>query len=133
MLARAEHLRDRTSRQACADGNTIAERLRQGHDIGLDGIVLVREPAPCTAHAGLDLIQHQQPTVAITDLPQACQIIGRWRIDATLALDRLDQDSNDILIARQSIDRSQIIVWNLQETWHQGLEALPDLLVAGGG
>ena len=74
--AGAEDLRRRPPRQAGADGYAVGQALGQGHDIGLDAAVLMGEELAGAAHAGLDLVEHQQPAMAVADLPQARQVVG---------------------------------------------------------
>ena len=83
-------MRRRPARQAGADRHTVAETLGERDDIRHDGRVLEGEPLTGTAHAGLDLVEHQQPAAFIAHVAQAGEIIGVGDLDAAFALDRLD-------------------------------------------
>ncbi len=76
-----------------ASGKPPASDLATGRDqVRLDPAVLDGEHPPCAAEAALDLIDNQQDAVLITQRPQQPEHLRAHRVEATLALHRLNDD-----------------------------------------
>ncbi len=133
MGPRPQDPRRYTLGQAGADRETVAQSLGEGNDIGPDGAGLKGAEAPGTAHAGLYLIEHEQPAVAVTECAQPVEIVPGGDVDSALALDRLHQDGGDIgAIGGRGLHRLRIVVGDPDESLHQGLEARLYPPVSGG-
>ena len=65
MIAGLQDLGGLASGETGADGQAIAETLRERHDIRLYVRMLEGKPAAGSSHAGLYLIEHQQPVAAV--------------------------------------------------------------------
>ena len=116
MLSGREKVSRSTTRQAGTDGDAVAQRLRQRHDIGRDARMLMTEPGAGAAQPGLDLVEHQQPAVPVAQGPQPPQVFGAGRTNAAFALYRLDQHRNDIGRLRcRTADRLDIVVRHAQK------------------
>lgn len=75
------------------DGDqSAAERLAEGHQVGLGVLVLPGEAPAGPAESGLHLVPDQQHVVSGTDLPHAGEVALRRHDDAALCLDRFQQD-----------------------------------------
>ena len=82
---------DAGERQAAGD------RLRHGHQVGLDAVVLDREQLAGAAEAGLHLVDDEQDPLAVADRAQPLEELRRRGDEAALALDGLDDDRGDRL------------------------------------
>ena len=122
-----------TPRETRAYGHAVTERLGDRHDIRNRFAVLMSEPASGAAHAGLDLVQHQQPIVPVAERTQPGEIIILRHDHAAFAKHRFDQHRDHFRVAggnfRQGFD---IVVGETHETLHQRLEASVHFWVAGG-
>jgi hypothetical protein len=107
-LHRVEHApehRPTGERRADRDVAT-GERLRDGHDVGIEIPVFEREQASRAPEPGLDLVHRQQRPVAAAELLGARQVAGRGDVHA-LALHGLDQECGDVAtreLARQRVE-----------------------------
>ena len=129
----AEHIGRGAASQASANGDAVAEGLGQGHDVGQNAGVLVSEQLPGAPHAGLNLVEHQQPTVAVAKGSQSGQIVIGGYDDATLALDRLHQHGDDVgAIGGGGLHGVEVVVGHAHEALHERLESGLGLAVAGG-
>ena len=73
------------------------DRLGDGHQVGLDAVVLDREHLPGAAEAGLHLVDDEDDPVLVADPAQpAHELLGRDD-EAALALHGLDDDRRDLL------------------------------------
>src|SRR5262249_2952652 len=72
------------------------DRLRGGDEIGYDRLVIRGEPISGPAEASLDLVGDEQRAVMGGPAGQRGQEPGSGYDEATLALDRLDQDRCDV-------------------------------------
>ena len=96
--------------------------------------MLEGEPSPAAPHAGLHLVEHEQPAVGIAEPAQPRQIVRGRHAHAAFALDRFDEHGTDVLaIARQRLDGFQVVERHAHETRQQRLEAGLHATVAGGG
>ncbi len=134
MAAGLEHLRGGSPCQAGADGHTVAQGFRQRHDIGLDAGGLMGEPGAAAPHAGLDLIDHHQPALPVTQGAYPGQIRCRGNADAAFALDRLQQDRNNAGFFRgEPFQGRQVPKRNADEAIHQRTKTFLGLGVGRGG
>ena len=110
-------------REASADGEAVPERLGDRHDVGHHACPLVGEEAPCATHAALHLVEDEHQPCLVGEGAQVLkERVGR-RMDAALALDRLDQQRR-CLVADGRAGRVEIIEIDLVEGIDHRLEAL---------
>ena len=130
MAAWSHQFRRGTARETGADGDAVPEPLGEGHDVRQDPIVLMGEPAARAAEAGLDLVQHHQPTVRVTDPPDTREVAGTGHDDPTFALHRLHENRHHVLaLARNPLEGLEVVVRNPQEALDQRLETRLHLAV----
>ena len=85
---------------AGADREAAAERLGAGHHIGPHRGLLVGPERAGPPDPGLDLVEDQQRPDLVAGLARRQQRLVADRVDAGLALDRLDQDGGGALADR---------------------------------
>src|ERR1700688_1585415 len=73
----------------------VRERLRNSDDVGPHAERLEREERPETAHPALDLVEDQKRAAFVAQAPRFRPELGIRRMDATLALNRLDDEGGD--------------------------------------
>ncbi len=89
---------DARERQAARDA------LREEHEVGLEAEVLAREPGAGAGHAALDLVRRDDDVVLVRPrLQRRQEPLGR-RLEAALALDRLDDEDREVLRADVLLD-----------------------------
>src|SRR5439155_21302650 len=84
VVARLEDVRARTG-QTGPDGKAAAQALRQGHDVGRDARVLVREPPAGATQPGLNLVEDEQQVFPVAPYADALEVAGSGGSDADLA------------------------------------------------
>src|SRR5579883_321533 len=111
-------------RQKGTQRETAADPLGNRHNVGSNPVKLVSKELPGAANAGLHLVQHQEKTMRVAKLTQRAQEARRWRANASLTLDRFDQNS-----ARLRPDcgfhRFDVTKWNRVEArdpWTETIE-----------
>ena len=82
------------------DGEPSAQALGQRHDVGHHSLTLVREPGAGAPDAGLHLVEDEEGTRGVRDLPGSAQVALGRHDDAPLALDGLQNDRR-----RRAVDR----------------------------
>src|SRR5712691_11605330 len=75
--SRLKHLRRRPAREAGPDRDPGGEALGEQQDVGTNSGVLIDEPLAGAAEAALDFVDHQEPSLAVADLPQVPQVLHR--------------------------------------------------------
>ena len=70
VIAGLEHPGSASGRKAGADRHAGTKTFCQRHDIRQDAGMLMGEPGSGTAYAALYLVDHEQPVLAVADLPQ---------------------------------------------------------------
>ena len=94
----------------------------------------VREPGPRAAQAGLDLVEHQQPALAVAELAQSAQVAGTGDTDAAFALYGLDQHGDDTwYFLGRTAHCIDVVIGHAHKARHLRLEALLLGRVARGG
>ena len=78
------------------DRHTATHRLGPRREIGRDAKVFDCRRRTGAPHAGLHLVGDVENSVLLTDLMNAANEFGRHRQEATLALDRLENDGGDL-------------------------------------
>ena len=117
---------------AGADRHAGCEPLGQRHHIGPGARVLPAVPLAGAPHATLHLVAHHQPALVVADGAQFTLELRVRHIDATLALNHLEQDGNHVaIVLRDAAHGFNILVRHTDEALHQGLEAGLGLAVAG--
>jgi hypothetical protein len=76
-------------------------------DVGLEAVVLAREPLAGAAEAGLHLVEDQQDAVLIGQFPQPMEEASRCRVVTPFALYGFDQEGgylvrHDLVLELQS-------------------------------
>ncbi len=84
--------------------------------------MLIGEPAAGAAHSGLDLVQDQEHSALVAQLPKSGEVIRRGDIDAPLALDGFDENRGRLIVQDRG-DRAQVVVGHVDEAGHHRLEA----------
>src|SRR3990172_5149693 len=82
----------RAARAHGTDGDAVGQPLGERHDIRLHAPVLVPPERAGPPQARLDLVQDQERSGLVAELPQAGEIPVVGDVHAPLALDRLQQD-----------------------------------------
>ena len=77
-------------------GNAACYRLGERRDIRLNAVVLIGKPLACPSHTALDLIRKQQGASRVAEFTGGGEELLRNRMDAALALNRLDADGADV-------------------------------------
>ncbi|MCW0462677.1 hypothetical protein NB717_003745 [Xanthomonas sacchari] len=119
--------------QQRADREAAAQRLGQGHDVGSDLVLPVREQGAGAAHAALDLVQHQQRAVVIAQGPHLRQEARRRRHHPALALHRLQHHRGHIAGGHRRFQLHDVVEVDVAETTGQRLVAFLVLGLRGGG
>src|SRR6185295_9602305 len=133
VLARGEYACGGAARKTGADRETIAEPLRQGHDVRLDSEVLMGKPLAGPRHPRLHFIEHQQPSFFVADLAQMRDIAVFRNLDSALALHRFYQYRNDIRIdGRDLFECGQIVVGDTHKSCQQRFKPCLNLAAACG-
>ena len=70
MLPRRKQARCRTTGEAGTNRQTIAQTFGKGDHIRLNTGMLITEVASGAAHAGLHLVDHQQPVIGLAQARQ---------------------------------------------------------------
>ena len=78
-------------------GRPAGDRLRDGHQVGLDPVVLDREHPPGAAEAGLHLVDDHDDPVLVAEPADAGHEVPRRDDEPAFALHRLDHDRRDLL------------------------------------
>ena len=91
MVAGLEHVGEGGRGQAGADRQPAAQALGHGHRVGAHAGALPAPPVAGAAHAALDLVEDEHRAVLVAGLARRRQRGVGERVDAALALDRLDQ------------------------------------------
>ena len=84
------------------------------------------------AHAALDLVQEEKQAVLVGHFPAADQILGRGRVDAAFALQRLDQNRRGAVGHRRA-RLVHVAEGDMVEAVHRRAETVQQLVLAGGG
>ena len=134
VVARAEHVGRARAADDGADRHARAEALGERHHVGLDAGPLVREPLAGAAHAALHLVEHQQPAVLVADA--AHFLAGTRSSSAGCRLrpgsPRGRRRRRSGCVARDLLDRRDVVERHAHEALDQRAEAGLDLGVAGG-
>ena len=102
--------------QQRADRHVAAgERLRDGHEIGLEPPVLEREELSRAPEARLHLVDAEERAVATAERLRAFEVARRRQVHA-LALHRLDQEQRDVLGPQLALERVEVAERHLRES-----------------
>ena len=126
------HIGHALGHQDGAHRQPTGERLGGRQDVGRHTVGLVRPERAGTPHAALDLVEDQQRVVAIAQLAQPLQELGRGRIDAAFALHRLD-DHRAHVVAHHLRRALEIVERRDADSRHQRPEGRLVFLARGGG
>ncbi len=118
---------DALADQARADGHiSPGERLRDGHQVGLEAEVLAGEHPAGAAKAGQHLVDAEQRPVAAAERLHTFEITG-IRQDDPFPLQRLEQDERDILLPQFRLERVEVVEGHLREFRQQRPETVGEL------
>ena len=123
VVAGLHSVRDRIRRDKRADRHAAREAFRERHDIGLYTVFFIGEELARAADARLDLVEDEQRVIFVAELAHALEVAGRWRVDAALALDRLEQHGAR-LVAHHGRELREVVVMDVVEAVRQRPEAL---------
>jgi hypothetical protein len=132
VVARLEHRGGVRARHAGAHRQPAPEPLGRGHHVRGHAKLLVCPERSGPPHPALDLVEDQQRAVLVTGLASGAKQLGLERVDAGLALDRLEQHRGRALVHRGG-QRAGVVARHDPEAGHQGSErSLLRLLGRGG-
>ena len=94
--ARIRRVHDRGPADDARQREAAGERFGDGDEVGLDAGILDAEHLAGAREAGLHLVGDQQDAVLVADRAQRLEQFGRRRMEAALALHRLDDDRRDV-------------------------------------
>lgn len=119
VVAELDLLADGLGDQDGADGEAVAEGLGRGQDIGMGllGQIAVGPELAGARHAGLDLVVDQDSANLAASLGEGDHKLLAAGKDASLALDRLDNDTAGLVVDKV-VDSSNIVVSPLLEARH---------------
>jgi hypothetical protein len=123
VIARLEGCGDVGLRPAGADGNAVAQGLGHRDHVGHHTEVLVAEPLPRAAEAGLHLVDHEEQTPLVAQPPHAWKYSSGGRVDAALALHGLEEHGRDRGIDGR-LQGIEVVPRDVAEALGQGLERL---------
>src|SRR5438445_3983213 len=106
-----------------------SDALGAAKNVRLDSRVLARPPLPRAPHAGLDFIHNQQNAVLPANALQLLEEKLRSRQVSALTLDRLDDDSRDVLRIEQALE--QVALEQLQNLLPAGLRRMSQRTAIG--
>ncbi len=110
-----------------ADRDVAAgQRLRDGHEVGLEPPVLEREHAARPTQARLHLVDAEQCPVAAAQSLRALQV-ARLRQVHALALHRLGEEDGDVLALQLRLQRLEVVLRHAGESEQQRLERIAEL------
>ena len=110
-----------------------AQAFGQRHHVGLDARPLVRKPLAGSAHAALDLINHQQPVAFVAQRTHVAQVVHVHRVDSAFALDGLKEHRHHVgVVGGGSLQRLNVVDRDADEAFHQRTKTGLHLGVAGG-
>ena len=98
---------------------------------GRDAEVLEAEPLAGAPEAGLHLVDHEQQAALVAQAAHALEVLGGGRVDAALALHRLEQHRGDRRVDGR-LERVEVVPGDVAEALGQGLEGLVLGRLAGG-
>src|SRR6266516_5144972 len=110
---------------------TARERLCHSQEVRLEAPMVERKQAAGATEAGLNLVDAEERPVATAELLRAFQVTVRWKL-RPMPLNGLDDEDRNVLAAKRSLERVQIVKRDPQEPGQQRLEALAEHRVAGG-
>ncbi len=115
-----------------ADRHAAGQAFGQRDAVGHQAVVFVGEEGAGAADARLDLIEQEQQPALVAEAAQALEVVEVGRVDAGLALDRLEEDAAGGLVECLSGGR-EVVVGYVAEAGHERREAGLDPRIAGGG
>jgi len=119
----------RLRRDGHPHGQAVGDALGQAEDVRHDPVLREREGAP-GAKLGLDLVTDEERAAGPAPLADPLQIAGGRDADASLALDRFDDDRRDRVIER-GVHRLEIVERDMPNPREHWLEGIPVAGVAG--
>src|SRR5690606_21425358 len=99
-------------------------------DVGLSPGLLIREPLPTAADAGLDFVSYVQAAGAVADPPHCVEVIGGRKHDPGLALSRFNEDGG-AFAADGFLESLHISVRHEMDVDAVGPEGIPDRRFTG--
>ena len=133
MVAGLEHILHLFAHERCADGQTAAQTLGGGDDVGADAEMLVGIELARAAIAGLNLVDHQGDVIVGAELCGGPDEFGGQGIDTALALNALEQDARGIQIGHGLGQRLDVVGLHMGKAGGQRGEILVEMILAGGG
>ncbi len=125
---------DGVGHQDGSDGDEAsAESFRQNDHVGVHAFAVCGDEGSGAADSGLHLVEYEERAVFFAERLDGCQVVGRRRNDAGLALERLEDDGGDLVLAEGGIERGEIAEGNLVGLWEQRTESfLPEVVAHQG-
>ena len=116
--------------QNAAHGQASCYALGKGAHIGKNTVVLKGKELAGSAHAGLNLVNQQQPVLLPAQLLQLLYIFLIQRKDTALALNQLHHDGADI-VPRLGLQVLKIVGCSIAEALGEGEEIIVEHILAG--
>src|SRR5262249_4521048 len=98
VVSRAEGWRHSVGGEQSTQWNAEAERFRERQNIGPDAELFIVEVAARTSNAALDLVKDQERPMPVTQLARRLQERLAAGMNATLSLQRLDNDGANAVV-----------------------------------
>ena len=132
MGAGGEHIAALFAGHHAAEGQTAGDALGEGHRIGGDAILLEGKQGAGAAHAGLYLINEQQPVPLFTQLGHGRDKGPVQGQHAALPLNELEHHGAHV-VAGHRLHAVQVVGIGIAETLGEGEEIVVELVLTGGG
>jgi hypothetical protein len=97
------------------------------------GITLVGKPFAGATNAALHFVNHEQPVLFVAQCTHIAQVVWTHRVDATFALDGLEEHGHHVGIAHGGFfQRGDVVQGHANETFHQRPKPFLNFFVARG-
>ena len=117
--------------QKAAEGQPPGDALGEGHHVGLDAELLIGEEGAGAAHAGLDLVDEEEPVLVRAELRHRLDVVRVQGIHAALPLDQLHHHRAHV-VPGGGLEARHVVGVGVAEALGEGEEKLVEVVLAGG-